>query len=235
MKLIYIDTETTGLTPGRNDIIELAGIIEIDGVVKEEFDLYMQPFDYNTVEAKALEINQFTLDQLKTFPTGQQAYADFISILKKYVNPYDKTDKFVVVGQNVKFDLDHMRAWFTKCGDKFFGSFFDYHAYDLVSISMFLKLSGMINPEKMKLEHIAAYFGIRYGSHRAIEDIRVTREVFLKYYELIKKGAPAETKRCDICHSQFLHVDVFNVPVQGDMTAKISMCTQCQKVKAKEA
>lgn len=231
-KFIYLDTETTGLDAKRHDIVELAGIIEIDGEVKEEFDLFMQPFDYTTIEPKALEINGLSVEMLRTFPDPKTVFAQFITILKKYVNPYNKDDKFILVGQNVYFDLERVRNWFMKCGDKFFGSWFDYHAYDLMAISQFMKLAGLTNPARMKLESIASYFGIAYGAHRAIDDIRVTREVFYKYYELIKKGAPPVTERCDICHNQFLHLDKFSIQLPlGRGTAEISVCTHCQKSK----
>lgn len=39
MKLLYIDTETTGVDPMQNGIVQISGCIEVDGELKEEFDL----------------------------------------------------------------------------------------------------------------------------------------------------------------------------------------------------
>jgi len=38
MKLLFLDVETTGVDNSKNGIIQLSGIIEIDGVIKEEFN-----------------------------------------------------------------------------------------------------------------------------------------------------------------------------------------------------
>ena len=67
MKILYFDTETTGTDPLRNDIIDLAVIIEVDGKVEHEESIKMQPLDYSTVELKALEVNGMTIEQIKTF------------------------------------------------------------------------------------------------------------------------------------------------------------------------
>ena len=58
MKLLFLDTETTGLEPGKHGVVQIAGIIEIDGVVKEEFDFLCRPFDGQLYEARALEMDE---------------------------------------------------------------------------------------------------------------------------------------------------------------------------------
>ena len=55
-KLFYFDIESTGLDNKRNDIISLAYLIEINKEIKEEGELFMQPFRYDTINAKALEV-----------------------------------------------------------------------------------------------------------------------------------------------------------------------------------
>ena len=38
MRILYVDVETTGLVPGKNDIVQISGLIEINKEVKEEFN-----------------------------------------------------------------------------------------------------------------------------------------------------------------------------------------------------
>ena len=53
-KLLYFDTETTGLDPVRNGIIQIAGIIVIDGEVKEEFNIKMQPHENDEITQRRI-------------------------------------------------------------------------------------------------------------------------------------------------------------------------------------
>ena len=62
MKILWTDTETSGLNSKENDILTLAGIIEIDNEVKEEFYLEIQPFNYDNISKQALEVNKLTLE-----------------------------------------------------------------------------------------------------------------------------------------------------------------------------
>ena len=68
MKTIYIDLETTGLDPNENAIVQLSGMIEIDGEVKESFDFKMQPFEGQIVTEESLVINGLTVETIKTYP-----------------------------------------------------------------------------------------------------------------------------------------------------------------------
>ena len=112
MKVFYVDVETTGLEPKINDIIQLALIIEIDGKVvrKEKFE--MQPFNYDNISPEALEVNGLSIEQIKGFDTPQIAYRKIVNILDKYIFKYDKKDKFIPAGYNVKFDVDFLTEFF---------------------------------------------------------------------------------------------------------------------------
>ena len=67
-KLCYIDCETTGTDPYKAGIIQLSGIIEINGEVKEEFNYHITPFAMDTIDDKALEITGFKKEELFTDP-----------------------------------------------------------------------------------------------------------------------------------------------------------------------
>ena len=57
MKKLYFDCETTGLDPIKNDIIQIAGVIEIDGHNMVDFNFKSKPFNWDAIETKALEIS----------------------------------------------------------------------------------------------------------------------------------------------------------------------------------
>ena len=53
MKLIYLDTETTGFDPKVNGLLQLAGCIQIDAKVVEKFDWKMKPVNDDVVYAES--------------------------------------------------------------------------------------------------------------------------------------------------------------------------------------
>ena len=209
MKIFWNDVETTGLDPKRNDIISLACIIEIDGVIKEEFKLNIQPFDWNNIEMSALKINGITIEQLKTFILPKEAHKKLKSYLKKYVDPYNRNDKFQFAGYNNDFDIKFMSEFFKKCGDKYFGPWIDYHRLDPQVLLQFLHLKGDINLPNYKLETVAKYFGININAHDAMSDIKATREIVqkliprIKYIEKDNSECPNETENKTICNKGY--------------------------------
>lgn len=180
MKTLFLDTETTGTNPKVNDIIQVAGLVEIDNEIKETFKFNCQPFDYSTVEQGALDVNKLTIEQIKTFPMPQVVYKQITTIACKYVNKYDTADKFTLAGQRVGFDADFLNEFFIKNGDKYYGSLFNWRHIDLLSITRLLNYAGIIKTKNDKLVTVAEYFGIEFNAHDALDDILTTRVILKK-------------------------------------------------------
>jgi len=186
-KLLFIDTETTGLDSDKNDIIQVAGIIEINKEVKEEFNFNVQPKNWDTIEESALKVNKITLEEMKLFPTLDDTHSKLIKVFEKYINRYDKNDKFTVIGQNISFDTKFLRSFFKNCNDKYFGSFINFKEIDLMTLTWWLNSIGLIDVANLKLEDTAKSLGFTYDAHNALEDVRMTRKVYYHYVSLIKK------------------------------------------------
>jgi len=178
MKILFFDTETTGLDPIKNDILTIGGIIEIDGEVKEEFYLEIQPFSYENISQYALDVNGLKIEDIKKYMTPEEGYRKLKSIFSKYINKYDKKDKFICVGHNVKFDIDFLTNLFLKNGDKYLGSFIDYHFLDTMVILNIMMYQKAIQLENCKLVTASEFFGIKLDAHNAMNDIRATKELF---------------------------------------------------------
>lgn len=189
MKILWIDTETTGLNPFDHDIISLALIVEIDGEVKDELYLEIQPINWDKITDEALAINKFTKEQLKTFLPPRQALSKVLLFLEKYVNKYKKNktmeDKFVLVGYNVTFDSAMLSEWCKKLNFKYLGALIDYHKLDIASIVLFLKMHNKIQIDGFKLVKVAEYLNASLDAHNAQSDIRATREIAYKLLERI--------------------------------------------------
>jgi DNA polymerase-3 subunit epsilon len=173
-KILWLDTETTGLDPNRNDIWQLAALVEIDGVIVEEVDLKLAPISSAFIDAEALKMSKHSIDDLMNLPSAQVGMGKFKQVLGKYVNKFDKDDKFVVGGYCVNFDLDFLRSTFAKCGDKYFGSWFFNAFIDVRSFVALLPTYGM-RFDNFKLVTLCADLGIQLKAHDALEDIKATR------------------------------------------------------------
>lgn len=177
MKVFYFDTETTGFDSVKHDIIQIAGIVEVNGKEMSEFNFKCQPFNYAAVEEQALEVNKITMEALRTFPEPRIIYNQLIGVLNKYVDRYDKADKFTIAGQNASFDAGFLKEFFIKNGDSYFGSWFNYQHVDLVAFSRVLQYAGLLDTENVRLATLAEKFGVELKAHDALEDIRATREL----------------------------------------------------------
>ncbi len=186
IKDIFIDVETTGLDAKQHGIIQIAGIIVIDGEWKEDFNLPCNIFPDDAVSDKALEINGKPLDEIRSYADPIEVYQFITGVLKEYVDKYDRKDKFNFIAYNAGFDMDFMRQWFTKNNDKYFGSWFHFPYIDVMGLAaQYLKAEREIMPN-FKLGTVANHLLIEIDKaelHDAMYDIKLAQAI----YEFITK------------------------------------------------
>lgn len=187
MKICYIDTETTGVDSRRNGIIQLAAIMEIDGVVVSEFEIKIKPWERCEISDEALAVSGTTREDLEKFEPEATAYRDFINWLGRFINKWSKTDKAFFAGYNAKFDEEFVRAFFLRNGDKYYGSWFWSGTLDVMAFSLWRLASTRPTMANFKLGTVAdKVLGENRvqeivkaeGLHNALADIRLTRELF---------------------------------------------------------
>lgn len=189
-KIIFIDTETGGVNAEKSALIQLSGIIEVDGTEKEKFNFYIKPFENSELNEKALEVQGRTLEELGTEKYIDESiiYKKFLEILDKYIDKYDKNDKFIVAGYNIKFDIDILKALFERNNNKFLFSYFNSSMLDPLYSVRLLQVAGMLPVlENNKLETWCKYFNIELKAHDSLQDITATKKLIEKLIELIKK------------------------------------------------
>lgn len=181
MKILWFDTETTGLDPVKNDIIQMAGIFVENGKVLDRFDITCQPFSYETISQEALDTHGISVETLRTFQSPKEAYKQLTALLVKHCDKYDKADKIYLGGQNTVFDKNFLHYFFKKNDDRYFGSWFYHHVLDLMQLTTILRACGRICPENLKLESIAKICRVDLSNaHDALADIEATRQCFVK-------------------------------------------------------
>ena len=183
MKLCYIDVETGGLYANKNPLLQLSGIIEIDGEEKERFNFFLRPFTGQEVDPRALKVNKLTIEQIETFEDPKLVFGQFIKLLSKYVSKFNRQDKFFFIGYNSQsFDEPFVRQFFKNAEDKYGpGSWFWYP-----SIDMMLVWGHILSPKRhtmknFKLVTVCQTAGITVDEsklHDAMYDIELTRDLY---------------------------------------------------------
>ena len=181
-KLFFYDLETTGTNPGRHGIHQISGEIVIDGKTVETFDFKVQPNPKAQIEDAALAVGGVTREQIMAYPPMGQVYTQLVAMLSKYVDKFDKTDKFHLVGYNNRgFDDNFLRGFFLQNGDKFFGSFFWADSIDVLVLASTFLADHRAELPNFKLATVADFLGIDTTAgklHDASFDIFVTKAVF---------------------------------------------------------
>lgn len=181
-KLFFFDLETTGVKYWKNGIHQISGAIQIDGEVAETFDIKVQPYKDAIIEDEALAIAGITRDDLKTYMPMNVAYRQIVGILGKYVDKFNKKDKFHLIGyNNASFDNQFFRAFFVQSGDQYFGSWFWSDSIDVMVLASNKLKEERSSLENFKLATVATYLGIAIDEsrlHDALYDIELTKDIF---------------------------------------------------------
>lgn len=198
MKLIFLDIETTGIPCPASGLIQLSGAIEIGGEFKEQFNFLMRPFPDDVVSDEALTVNGATRTELAGYDDPRLDFEQFVGLLGKYVDRYDRSDKFHLVAYNARFDAEHLRAWFEKCGDRFFGSWFFHPSIDVMSVAAVVLIRHRADISDYRLVTLAEVMGLdvdRDAVHDALYDAELTRQLFHRLMERVDAGFTEPTRQ----------------------------------------
>lgn len=190
-KVFWVDLETSGLDEDKNGILQMAGLIEIDGEIRNQFEYLVKPAESLEIDNEALKVNNFTHREIQAHDPENLVFKDFGSLLTKYVDRYDSDDKFFVGGFNVEFDLSFLTEFWYRHnrGNNHLGSYINrsmqLDPYRLIPDMVFN--DELEYPSSMKLEYTAKKYmdNARYDWHDAMADVKASRDL---YYSLKDTG-----------------------------------------------
>jgi DNA polymerase-3 subunit epsilon len=181
-KLFFYDLETTGTKFWKNGIHQISGAIVIDGQIKELFDFKVRPNEKCVIEEEALKIGGITQEQIMAYPSMKEVYSKIITMLSKYVDKFDKKDKFHLVGyNNASFDNLFFRAFFVQNNDVYFGSWFWSDSIDVMVMASYKLRKVRHELVDFKQSSVAKFFRIDIDDtklHDAQYDIQICIKIF---------------------------------------------------------
>lgn len=181
MKQVFIDVETTGVKHWRNSVHQISGGVYIDNELKETFDFKVRPHEKSTIEEEALEIGGLTKEQVLAYPHRSEVYPKFCEILNRYVDKFNRQDKFFFCAYNAHFDNAFVRAFFKQCGDNYFGSYFWSNNIDVMVLAAEYLKHERDQMKNFKLMTVAEHLGIEIEQEKAHDgfyDIEITKKVY---------------------------------------------------------
>lgn len=199
-KLIYIDTETTGLDAGTNGLTQIAAIVVIDGREEERIALNINPYSYTDYAEDnnfALRLTSKTREMVSEYPDQRVQLYKFIDFMGRYISLGNSKDIFQLVGYNTSFDKGFIKQWL-KINRMDFSTFFSHKDVDVFALVKHMRLWGMLNSCKNdKLDTICEHFNIELDAHDAMNDIVATRKLYKCLMNALKAGTAANIEELD--------------------------------------
>ena len=119
MKILFFDTETTGLDAAVNGIHQLAGEIVIDGNVVDRIIYMIKPYEGCQIEKRALVVSRTNHEDLIYYPCEKEVYTSLVRLLYGYTEPLKANDKIFLAGWRApEFDCKFLHSFFERNGGK---------------------------------------------------------------------------------------------------------------------
>lgn len=186
-EFLAIDTETTGLDPSKNQVVDIALVLlDNEFNVLSELQVFAHPDATAVIEAKAVEINGYTAQAWTAKNAVTQA--EMFDAVYDYVSEHTKLK---LIAHNVSFDKSFLKALFTTHSvstHKDFNSIFDYHALDTISLALFLDYvqTGQAR-KRYSLSSLTADYQIKHAeAHTAKSDIHACIDLLRVLKDAVK-------------------------------------------------
>ena len=194
---IVLDTETTGLSPEKNLMVEVA-CCPIDNITLEdvgEYDSLIKIYDKTKqIQQQALDANGLTLEDIANGKDSKVVIEELIQLFKKCKRGAKKP---IVVGHNVNFDIGFLVEFFN-FHNKNILDYVDEFTWD----TMWLARLKWVESSNYKLGTCITNAGLELtNAHRAITDTRATKELFKAFIRSLRSEGTNSTQIKKYRHS----------------------------------
>ncbi len=167
LEFVVLDTETTGLRPGPDRVIEIAGIRLRSGEVLDSFQSLVNP--QRRLPPFIVQFTGITQQMIASAPIAENILPDFLRFI----------EGAILVGHNIGFDIG-----FLSHEAQLLGYAFPIDGLDTIPLARRF-LPGL---RRFKLDVVAEHLKIpAMQRHRAMGDARVTAAIFIKLLDLARE------------------------------------------------
>lgn len=186
-KLIFIDTETTGLDPVKNSLWQIGIVYRNESGQVYSLNFKCKPLNMENITDEALQVCNTSREELEKLPDPKEVKNQFIEFLLSCING---GEKLTWVGYNSRFDQGFIDVFLKHFDpqDSIWNYFYRHHV-DMLEYVRLLKSMELFNPETLKLGSLYQMFGIdETTAHDAVQDSYVTYLTYQWAEDIIKKG-----------------------------------------------
>ncbi|GAC1354797.1 MAG: hypothetical protein NVSMB38_34000 [Ktedonobacteraceae bacterium] len=167
VEFVVIDTETTGLRPGPDRVIEVACVRVRGGEAVDSFQTLINPM--RRIPPFIAQFTGITQEMVNDAPTAKEVMPDVMRFI----------DGAIVVGHNVGFDIG-----FLSYEAQLIGRAFPPDGLDTIPLARRF-CPGL---KRFKLDMVASHLNIpTVNRHRALGDASVTAAIFLRILDLARQ------------------------------------------------
>ncbi|OIO57360.1 MAG: hypothetical protein COX57_06895 [Alphaproteobacteria bacterium CG_4_10_14_0_2_um_filter_63_37] len=171
---VVLDTETTGLNPGKDRIVSVGMVKMRSGVIGQRFEALVDP--QIPIPLSAVEIHGISDDMVRGQPT----------LLERIVDMLDFIGASVVVGHHIGFDI----RFINKAMVGHLGAHFPYPTLDTMRLDRALAPCDEVGT----LDDVAGRLGIEvHGRHTALGDAKATASIFWRLAEQARQSRGVTT------------------------------------------
>lgn len=197
---VAFDLETTGLSPRKDQIIEIGAVVMKNGEELDRFQTFVDPG--RKLDSRIIELTGITDDMLKGAPKIEEVLPEFIAFVKDRI----------IVAHNADFDTAFIRAQCEKMGIPYTFTSAD---------TLVLAQSLMPQLNKFKLDIVANALSLpEFNHHRAADDavicglimdrfLQMLRENGVDRYEQINAGIAAMREHGKVLDRKPRHIILF--------------------------
>ncbi|ACB08716.1 DNA polymerase III subunit alpha [Thermotoga sp. RQ2] len=164
---VVLDFETTGLDPQVDEIIEIGAVKIQDGQIVDEYHTLIKPS--REISRRSSEITGITQEMLENKRSIEEVLPEFLGFL----------ENSIIVAHNANFDYRFLRLWIKKV----MGLDWERPYIDTLALA-----KSLLKMRSYSLDSVVEKLGLGpFRHHRALDDARVTAQVFLRFVEMMKK------------------------------------------------
>ncbi|KHC90409.1 DNA polymerase III PolC [Thermotoga sp. Mc24] len=164
---VVLDFETTGLDPQVDEIIEIGAVKIQGGQIVDEYHTLIKPS--REISRRSSEITGITQEMLENKRSIEEVLPEFLGFL----------ENSIIVAHNANFDYRFLRLWIKKV----MGLNWERPYIDTLALA-----KSLLKLRSYSLDSVVEKLGLGpFRHHRALDDARVTAQVFLRFVEMMKK------------------------------------------------
>lgn len=178
----FYDLDTTGIDFRKHSIHRIAGVVEVNNEIVEEFNILSRPHPKAQLDDESLKLCKKTREEILAYQDMKEAYKEFKILLSRYIDPFSKNQRAWLVGfNNRKFDDLFLQAWFKQNGNELMGAWFWSNTLDTLVLASQYLIERRPSMPSFKLSRVAKELGVEVDMDRLYDAsyrIHLTRGIY---------------------------------------------------------